>query len=53
MTTPEIFARECADECAYYRSQAARWRLSPFRGTYVQLAWDKRRLSREWASLVA
>lgn len=52
MTTPEIFARECADECAYYRGQAARWKDSPFRGTYIQLAWDNRRRSRKWASQI-
>ncbi|WP_447887669.1 hypothetical protein [Serratia fonticola] len=49
MTTPQIFAAECASEYERHRAQAAlRERGSIARNMHVQLAWMNRQERRYW-----
>lgn len=49
MTTPQIFAAECALKYAYHRAQAVRYvRGDIDRNMHIQLAWMNRQNCRHW-----
>ncbi len=49
MTTPELFANECATDYLKYRAKSTRHeRGTVARKFYIQLAWSSRQYLRYW-----